>query len=186
VVDDWRSALRHLPVQFHLHRDGEDQGELNLGVGGPRWRGSGSRTGLPPAHVVATLFKRNSLADLAAGEADWAVPTGSADNSYHYWFGFILASDLRSLGFHESSDFDGTTPGWEGPPGRLPDCLSRLLLLDPGVGMDWTIMEVHRERSDLLHPRTRCPEPEGEPHPYPAMRRATLDVLLEALDRRMT
>ncbi len=186
VVDDWRSALRHLPVQFHLHRDAEDQEGLNLGVGGPRWRGPGARTGLPPAHVVARIFLRNSLADLASGEADWSVPAGSADNSYHYWFGFILANDLRSLGFRESRESDGTTPGWEGPPGRLPDCLSRLVLLDPGLGVDWTILDIRRERSDLLSPRTRCPEPGGEPHPYPALRRATLDVLLEALDRRMT
>ncbi len=186
VVDDWRSALRHLPVQFHLHRDGEDQEGLNLGVGGPRWRGPGARTGLPPAHVVARIFRRNSLADLAASEADWTVPTGSADNSFHYWFGFILASDLRSLGFRDWRESDGTVRGWEGPPGRLPDCLSRLVLLEPAVGLDWTILDIQRERDDLLSPRIRCPEPGGEPHPYPVLRRATLDVLLEALDRRMT
>ncbi len=189
VLEDWRSALRHLPVRFHLHRDGDEREELNLGPGGPRWRGPGARTGLPPAQAVARLFRRDSLALLAEGEADWTVPPGSADNAFHYWFGFILAEDLRSLGFQETLETDGFQAGWEGPPGRLPDCLSRLAILDPAPHMDrldWSLAEVRREGRDLLRPRTRCPEPGGEPHPCPALRRSTLDVLLEALDRRMT
>ncbi len=186
LMDDWRCALRHLPVHFHLHRNGSTHEELNLGTGGPRWRNPEIQTYLPPAQVVAHLFKRNSLADLAGCEDHWTAPEGSADNTYHFWFGLILASDLRGLGFQEPLETGGLSGEWTGPSGRLPDCLSRLVVLTPGTGLFWNICDIRREVREGLSPRAACPEAHGEPHPYQALRRASLDVLLEALDRRMT
>ncbi len=186
LIDDWRCALRLLPVHFHLHRNGGSHEELNLGAGGPRWRNPGMQSYLPPAQVVAHLFRRNSLADLAGCEDHWTAPEGAADNTYHFWFGLILASDLRGLGFQEAVETGGFSGDWTGPAGRLPDCLSRVVVLAPESQLHWTICDIRREVREELSPRAACPEAHGEPHPYLALRRAALDVLLEALDRRMT
>ena len=126
LLDDWRVALRRLPIRFHLHRlgprqlwRGRGEPEFELGRGGWRWRQRQHRT-LPPASVIGLSCERVGAADVARDPH--LHNSGEGRGVHHWWVAVICDSDLPGLGFR-GADLGCRTA----PETRLPRHLSHLV-----------------------------------------------------------
>jgi hypothetical protein len=200
LTDDWRSALQHLPVLFHVRRSSSRRGDaaadegLSLGRGGPRWRDPERTRSLPPARAVGYFFRRPTILDVLGADS-WRQQEGELEDTAPMWdfyCGAMLATDLRAFHFTEPNRDDaGATGRWCGPREALPDRLSHLILLEPepegpdpnqSVQMRWSLFRIrHSDRCELW------PIGKGakEGYPYHKLRERTLDMVLTVLEARM-
>ena len=187
LIDDWRSALRKLPLHYHLYRGPSADKGLPLGKGGPRWRNPCCFSSLPPSNAVEYLFHRPSHVDLA-NKAEWELPARATDSRANWWCGCALLSDLRELGFERRRD---TIVGykdrgyWAGPLQCLHRCISHLIVVDPGESLRWSICRVQQRGHCELRPMRGWAETEGESYPFKKLRINALDLVLTVLKSRL-
>jgi hypothetical protein len=186
LLEDWRAALRGLPLRFHLHRGAPAAPRsLDLGKGGARWWGGP----LPPDGVVTAVFERPSLVQAASARPGWE----SASMPVTGWLcGCVAESDLPEMGFQLSPRIrlwtaPRVSPSGSGKP-LLPAGMTHLIVLDPPRGQGW-ICQVWNSpdgRTCELRPlRERLPQPVRPDPSFQALRLNTLEVLLDVLPLKL-
>ncbi|HEX3045582.1 MAG TPA: hypothetical protein VHY08_12560 [Bacillota bacterium] len=205
IIDDWRTALRELPVLFYLHdgvvrketqKDEEEKAKtLALGKGGKRWRNPEDPALLPPSLVVHYLFQRQSFAKLAGGtggtngKTKWKVPANAADTMTDWWCGCISGEDLKDLGFQKVQSQFHEKPPWVGPPNhpnqpKFPQCLSHVIVLE-FQQQCWTICQANQDKRQIELWPVMEGDLESDPYPFHQLRGCALDLALSALEIRM-
>lgn len=187
LLDDWRQALRYLPVHFHLHSSAPAaEGSGYLGRGGLRWKTRvNALDSLPPAAMVTRLFARQDWTQLEAAKARLSQDQMCGKNDWRCMC--VLASDLPKLGFIEEAKVGVR---WRLPVrngsnhGHLPTHLAHLIILKPPDSGE--ICYARRTETELtLHsvqPRRRPPEEvEQSGIRFRFLREVALDVLLDQL-----
>ncbi len=189
LLDDWRAALRRLPVHFHLHRlgprrlwRGNQQPGLALGRGGWRWRNR-QRGSLPPAAVIALSCERVGAADIAR-EPDLQVPE-KGRGVHHWWIAVGSDSDLPGLGFRAAD-----LGSWTASETPLPRRLSHLVTA-PGPRQPGGVWRINRAsgRDSLVPISSARPVPGDESRPDVScseLRAAALDAALDEMAARMS
>jgi hypothetical protein len=180
LLDDWRSTLRGLPIEFHVHRLAPAPFEKKMGGTGTRWKESASAPidPAPPGSFVYALFRRVQRLELLledhgvgaapGGDAERAPPEPSFSD---WWCGCMLRENV-----------DAESP-------VLPRAWRHVILVDPTrrVGV---IREVVRrggrggaiDLRPVATPALYDPGPTGAFFP---LRRTALDVLLMEVHRRL-
>ncbi len=132
MIDDWRSALRDLPIVFLVHggQRAESVGQGILGRGGVRWKALATRDGaFPDRDVVANLFHRTTwTADAHSdpGRRKLASTLRGRRRGAEWWCLVVLESDLPELGFTRRRPQDP----WLGSDDLLPRHLGRVVAID--------------------------------------------------------
>jgi hypothetical protein len=181
LLDDWRSALAPLRVNFHAHRMSPRPLSRQLGRTGPRWHDAGGES-LPPAEAVGILFERANCADAALVDS-WRIEQGDRGG----WFCACLSpGDLPELDFKPlDADANLARQSWVSRRALLPYPISHVLLVPPGPGVGavmrvvWLTEGVRLEPLDL---RWR-----GLPNEhYENLRSRALDLLLAVICNLVT
>jgi hypothetical protein len=186
LLDDWRSALASVRVQFALQRVwprtvGTPNDDPIVAHPGKRWKAQTEEGGrLPPPGVCGLLFRRYTVTELAKSSPTWPALT-SVREGPQWWCGALTVADLRDAGFAELEVEDQPVSLWSGAANRLPSPLQHLLVVDPIRATGWVYRIVRLPQRTLLRPvpTTHLPRPSDQA--YEAFRLAALDTLLDAL-----
>lgn len=179
LIDDWRHALRRLPVTFDLHRMNPLASSVSLRKGGKRWRLGEPK--LPPGPVVEALFRRaNSALTLGA----WGLPVDRSSKSW--WCALLFEADLPRLGFKQSaaSIVSDHRHSWNAAHSRLPKMIDHVLAVppQPGAGKFFRVKQYQNRVSLEPLNRSRDYVPVID---YWQFRVAALDLALDELWSRM-
>lgn len=183
VLDDWRFAVRQLPIHFHLHCGVPNPERDRLGLGGPRWKDvfKGGKADPPPLQVVGRLFRRCSWLRLSAVGFSW----GGVLFKRGWFCAVLLETDLREFGFEPRFHDWYAESLWTAGQSALPTCMDTVFLLAPERASG-RVLSVRRltERGGLvLLPVARHPsETKGADPSYLELRSRALDTLLDALE----
>jgi hypothetical protein len=125
LFDDWRCALRDLPVTFSAHSGSEWD---ELGAGGSRWRPCASGVGaMPPPQAVRRFFRRCSWAALPKRGLAWKT-----EATFVNWFCLVvLPEDLPEFRFDARQHGGDAAQSryWEASPGALPAGIDVVIVL---------------------------------------------------------
>jgi hypothetical protein len=192
LLDDWREALKELPISFYLHRDMPNLAKDLIGWGGQRWKRAAGRGIPPPAHAIAKLFERRPCTSL---RASLSGPDKSSENSWYC--ACLLARELNEFGFMQQAADDSSSRGpiWVGSSSSLPRCVSHIILVDPsnGTGSIYRVWQTPGFQQRLeLHPlmlRTFSEQVsaqvKGNDSSLIELRTCALDLVLEVLEANM-
>ena len=196
LLDDWREALRLLPVKFFLHRMRPyrkyGRNMVDSIKGGRRWRYLKAKESmLPPEDVVGLIFERADTASVSL-QRKWQVDQNQSSDR-GWWCGFVLRRDLRELGFVERISglrHDGRQMlGWEAERSALPGRLSHVIVIDEPAGQG-NILRVHSSPGGLgrmtLYPMRRYHHlAKDDDYSFRALRKAALNLALDELQARL-
>jgi hypothetical protein len=193
LLDDWREALRLLPVKFCLHKMRPDHRcARNKIKGGRRWRYlKAEESTLPPEEVVGLLFERANAVSVSL-QRDWLIDQKQSSDR-NWWCGCVLRCDLRELGFREKrSGFQqggGYTLGWEAERSALPGGLSHVIVIDEPAGQG-NILRVHSSPGGLgrmaLYPMRRYHYlAKDDDYSFCALRKTAMNLVLDELQARL-
>jgi hypothetical protein len=182
LFDDWRCALRDLPVTFSAHSGSESD---ELGAGGSRWRPGASGVGaMPPPQAVRRFFRRCSWASLPQRGLAWKTKATSVN-----WYCLVvLPEDMKEFGFdlRQPAEDAQRSRYWEASISALPAGIDVVIVLGPSnresdlCRVSWSnscvrLTPVRSWRLDEEQPDTA----------YVEVRTVALDLLLDALERMM-
>jgi hypothetical protein len=185
LLDDWRSALLGVRVQFILSRvwpasAGPADANQLIVQPGARWKANAEEGGrLPPAGACSLLFRRHSAADLCLGRPAWPAlspPHGGPQ----WWCGAATTADLMDMGFTYWEPDEDSPVVWEGPPGSIPPPITCLLGIGPPD--EAQVYRVVRDHArTVLRPEPTSHAAMEDEQGFEAFRLAALDAVLNAL-----
>ena len=137
VLDDWRAALRAVPIRFRLCPRDTSNGPLDMGRGGKRWKSTVPEEGDGPApDIVRTLFTRCTCVEAATRPCSWqcappsrhyGMASDPCEKSRGWCCGFMLLSDMPR--FHFSPKEGAASPNecvWIGLGHATSESVSKL------------------------------------------------------------
>lgn len=184
LLDDWRSALRILDVEFFAHCGEPDSQTDAFGPGGPRWKEAARWRGpLPRPGFVTRFFERCDWVSLASRALRWRQSP-----ALRSWWGLVLLrSDLEEFGLKPlPSPWHSHEGGWSAPTESLPDCIHTVFIVEPpkGNGAIYVTSRAGRDGDIELHPRYVYRNSSDRLDPgFQSFRLLALDAVLDALEQ---
>jgi hypothetical protein len=182
LFDDWRCALRNLPVRFHAHCGVPDAAGDSFGRGGRRWKPSASSAvPMPPQRAVARFFRRCDWTALPERGLRWQPPRRLGG----WGCLLVLRCDLCAFGFTEGEQerFPGQLV-WRAKTAALPGSISTVIILDAPGGHGVLCRALRSHSEVFLAPVHRRAMAESKPDPaFLDIRSSALDLLLDALEQ---